>query len=105
MWDEGALGDLVFTNAVGGHLVHGTVFKNYKKLVNAIGIPDARFHDMRHSFAGISLKSGDDVKTVQENLSHHTAAFTLDQYGHVTEQMKTASAQRMETFINAVIYR
>ena len=29
---------------------------------------------------------GDDVKTVQENLGHVTAAFTLDVYGHISEK-------------------
>lgn len=46
--------------------------------------------------------SGDDIKTVQENLGHATAAFTLDRYGHVTEQMRQASAERMEQFIKSV---
>lgn len=46
--------------------------------------------------------SGDDVKTVQENLGHASAAFTLDRYGHVTNQMKQASADRMEQFIRPV---
>jgi integrase len=39
---------------------------------------------------------------VQEALGHATAAFTLDVYGHVTEQMKQASADRMEQFIKTV---
>ena len=37
--------------------------------------------------------------TVQENLGHYTAAFTLDVYGHVTERMKQESAARMENFM------
>ena len=49
-----------------------------------------------------SLRAGDDIKTVQSNLGHHTAAFTLDVYGHVTEEMKRASAERMEKFIQGV---
>ena len=53
-------------------------------------------------YAVASIRSGDDIKTVQENLGHATAAFTLDIYGHVTEQMKQASADRMEQFIQAV---
>ena len=64
--------------------------------------PATRFHDLRHTFAVASIKSGDDIKTVQENLGHATAAFTLDVYGHVTKQMKRDSAQRMEQFIQAV---
>jgi len=43
-----------------------------------------------------------DIKTVQDNLGHATAAFTLDVYGHVTQKMKQESANRMEQFIQAV---
>ena len=64
--------------------------------------PQARFHDLRNSYAVVSLKSGDDVKTVQENLGHATAAFTLDVYGHVTEKMKKDSTDRMQAFIKSV---
>ena len=51
----------------------------------------------------MSLDAGDDIKTVQENLGHHTAAFTLDIYGHVTAQMKQSSAQRMEKYIKGIL--
>lgn len=54
------------------------------------------FHDLRHSYAVASIRAGDDIKTVQSNLGHATAAFTLDVYGHVTNQMRQASAERME---------
>ena len=40
----------------------------------------------------------DAMKTVQENLGHATAAFTLDVYGHVTAKMKQESAARMQKF-------
>ena len=64
--------------------------------------PDARFHDLRHSYAVAAIRAGDDIKTVQGNLGHATAAFTLDAYGHVTDQMKRESADRMERFIRTV---
>ena len=61
-----------------------------------------RFHDLRHSFATISLQNGDDIKTVSENLGHATVAFTLDVYGHVTEKMRKDSADRMQKYIDSV---
>ena len=64
--------------------------------------PNARFHDLRHSYAVAAIRAGDDIKTVQGNLGHDTAAFTLDVYGHVTDQMKRESADRMERFIRTV---
>ena len=94
--------NLVFTNSLGGYLSGQTVYENYKKIVAAIGLPNARLHDLRHSYAVASIRSGDDIKTVQENLGHHTAAFTLDVYGHVTEQMKRDSAARMDAFISSL---
>ena len=94
--------ELVFTDALGGHLTKSSVYRAYKKLVASIGRPDARFHDLRHSYAVAAIRSGDDIKTVQGNLGHATAAFTLDVYGHVTPQMKRESADRMERFIKAV---
>lgn len=101
LWDNPA--GYVFTNEIGGHLVSWTVAKKYKSIVAAIGRPDARFHDLRHSYAVAAIRSGDDIKTVQGNLGHATAAFTLDVYGHVTDQMKQASAARMQTYINDVL--
>lgn len=94
--------DFVFTDQLGHHLSAQTVYLHFKKLADMAGYPKARFHDLRHSYAVAALQSGDDIKTVQENLGHHTAAFTLDVYGHVTEQMKQASADRMEQFIKGV---
>ena len=100
VWEQSGL---VFTNELGRHLATHTVYKDFKATVAAIGCPEIRFHDLRHSYAVASLRSGDDIKTVQENLGHHTAAFTLDVYGHVTEQMKKASADRMESYIRDVL--
>ena len=94
---------LVFTDDLGHHLAFATVLKNFKAVVASIGLPQVRFHDLRHSYAVAAIRSGDDIKTVQSNLGHATAAFTLDVYGHVTNQMKQASAARMETYIKDVL--
>jgi len=93
---------LVFTDESGHRITPQAAYRAFKLVVTELGMPNVRFHDLRHSYAVASLRSGDDVKTVQENLGHATAAFTLDTYGHVTEQMKTESANRMEAFIQSV---
>lgn len=77
--------NLVFTNAMGDFLSHRTVYDCFKRIVKTIGMEDMRFHDLRHSYAVASIKNGDDIKTVQENLGHATAAFTLDVYAHATK--------------------
>ena len=99
MWHNS---NLIFTDEIGQHITKPTLYRAFKKAAASIGRPDARFHDLRHSYAVAAIRSGDDIKTVQGNLGHATAAFTLDVYGHVTDQMKQASAARMEAFIKSV---
>lgn len=92
----------VFTNELGGVLLQNTLLKAFKKVLNKAGIPERKIHDLRHTFATMSLSNGDDIKTVQENLGHATAAFTLSVYAHSTDEMKRASANRMESFIKSL---
>lgn len=101
-WEGDALGDFVFSDELGRHLYPDTVYRNFKRIVKSVGLPETRLHDLRHTFAVASLQAGDDVKTVQGNLGHATAAFTLDVYGHVTDQMKRDSADRMQKYIDKI---
>lgn len=100
VWENGE--DLVFTDEIGRHLSPNSVRTALHRITDKIGIEGFRFHDLRHSFAVASLQAGDDLKTLQSNLGHHTAAFTMEVYGHCTEEMQQASASRMERFINGV---
>jgi integrase len=94
--------DFVFTDARGEHLNSSVVYENFKKIAAQIGIPAARFHDLRHTFAVNSLQCGDDPKTVQEALGHATAAFTLNVYGHVSERMQEEHANRQQEYIKSL---
>ena len=93
--------NLVFTNEPEGHLAHVTVYKNFKTIVHGLGL-DTRFHDLRHTYAVSALESGDTIKTVQDNLGHASAAFTLNIYSHTTQKMRRESADQMENFIKSV---
>lgn len=94
--------NLVFTRPDGSFIPPQTALNHFKKIAERIGRPDARFHDLRHTYAVTALQEGDSVKTVQENLGHATASFTLDVYGHVSDKMKAESAARMEKFIEKI---
>lgn len=94
--------NLVFTTETGRYLCNQTVYLAFKKIVRRLHLDATRFHDLRHTYAVNSLKSGDDIKTVQEDLGHQTAAFTLDVYAHATNSMKRESANRMDQYIHSV---
>lgn len=93
---------LVFTTITGSYISPGTMRVHFKKIAEQIGCPEARVHDLRHTYAMVSLENGDDIKTVQGNLGHATAAFTLDVYGHVSDRMKKESSSIMEEFIRSL---
>jgi len=94
--------NLVFTTEFGRYLCNQTVYLAFKKIVRKLHLDHVRFHDLRHTYAVNCLKAGDDIKTVQENLGHQTAAFTLATYAHVTTGMKHASANRTEQYIHSI---
>ena len=62
---------------------------------NKRSVPDARFQDLRHTYAENALLAGDDIKTVSESLGHATAAFTADTYLRFVDALKQFSANRM----------
>ena len=102
LWNPGDFPNLVFTHPDGSHLSQPTVWKEFQKILQSAGLGHYRVHDLRHTFAVNSILAGDDIKTLQENMGHYSAAFTLDRYGHVTETMRKASADRMQVFIDSL---
>lgn len=97
--------NLVFTSEDGGIMEHWILKDRFKLVLAAAGLDgeNVRFHDLRHTYAVNAIRAGDDIKSIQENLGHSSAAFTLDKYGHFTERMKQDSASRMESFIKEVL--
>lgn len=94
--------NLVFTTEFGRYINNKILYQNFKRIAKKLGKPDLRFHDLRHTYAVNSLRAGDDIKTLQENLGHATASFTLSTYAHATPGMKRESAKRMTDFIRTV---
>ena len=45
--------------------------------------PRLRVHDLRHTAAALSIRSGANVKAVQRQLGHKSATMTLHRYGHL----------------------
>ena len=101
-WNDGGFPNLVFTHPDGSHLSQPTVWKILQKILEQAGLDAHRFHDLRHTYVVNAFRAGDDVKTVQQNAGHYSAAFTLDRYAHVTETMRKESANRMQCFIEGL---
>lgn len=86
----------VFTNERGGPVNHCNLARrSFKPLIKKAGLPD-KFcpYDLRHTFATLMLKSGEDIKTVSEVLGHKDIQITLSFYHHCLPKMHHDAATR-----------
>lgn len=81
----------------------GSAYRRLKGLLEEAGLPDLRFHDLRHTFATHALASGVDVKTLSGILGHTKASFTLDTYTHVTGDMHRNAAEIVGGFMTELL--
>ncbi len=73
-----------------------------KQILKEAGLPQIRFHDLRHTFATHALTSGVDAKTLSGILGHTNASFTLDTYTHVTPDMQKAASHVVGGFLENI---
>ncbi len=97
-WEEQ---DLVFPNAIGGIMIpHNLTKRSFKRYLTKVGLPDIRFHDLRHTAATILLSRGVNVKVVSEMLGHADISITLRVYVHVIPHMQQAAADVMDVVLH-----
>jgi len=60
----------------------------FKPLLKRAGLPDIRFHDLRHTSATLLLSAGIHPKIVQERLGHAQISVTMDTYSHVLASLQ-----------------
>lgn len=78
-------------------------YHRLKVILDQAGLPNIRFHDLRHTFATHALTAGVDAKTLSGILGHTNASFTLDTYTHVTTDMQRNAATVVGSFIDEII--
>jgi integrase len=75
---------LIFTGPRGGPIRRVTFSDVWRSAAEPLGIDRGEgFHQLRHFYASLLIESGQSVKTIQDRLGHHSAAMTLDVYGHL----------------------
>jgi integrase len=90
---------LVFATAAGAPLHSVNVTRSLHRVLLRLGLPQRRFHDLRHTFATLAMEAGEDIATVSRALGHTSVATTADVYMHVTPAMRDGLAARMEAVL------
>ncbi len=93
--------DLVFATHQGRPLMHRNVFREFKRLLRKAGLPDIRFHDLRHTNATLMLGQGVHPKVVRERLGHSQVAITLNIYSHVLPGLGREAIQQLGATLEA----
>ncbi len=92
--------DYVFCTPIGTHLnPTRDMLDQLKVFLKKAGLPDIRFHDLRHSSATLLLSLGVHPKVVQEILGHSQISMTLDIYSHVLPSMHQDAMNRLNQAI------
>ena len=95
--------ELVFANAAGEPMNYSNMVKRYyRKGLRTAGIPQIRFHDLRHSYASLLLQQGENIKYIQTQLGHSSPTVTLNVYSHLLKGENQEAACRLENTIFAV---
>lgn len=93
-WHEN---NLVFPSEVGTTLSPRNLVRHFKATLKKAGLPDIRFHDLRHSCATFLLAQGASLHVVKDILGHSRIGVTADIYGHVLPEVQKEAIGKVES--------
>ena len=93
-YKKGVFSDLMFPSRIKPDqpIDPGYVRKRLQVILERAGCKKVRFHDLRHTFATMSLERGMDVKTLSAIIGHVSSRTTLNIYTHITDEMQENAA-------------
>lgn len=83
-----------------GYAVNGSwLTHHFQQLLAAAGLPEMRFHDMRHAAATLLVAAGAHPKVAQALLRHASSKITMDIYSHTTAVQEREAADLLEAML------
>jgi integrase len=94
--------DLIFPSSIGTPFEGHRIWDEFKELLAKAGLPDMRFHDLRHTALSLLMDMGIAVTTIQQRAGHSKASVTTDIYGHSMSRSQEKAAEQIEELITPV---
>ena len=76
-----------------------TMQNHFARVTKLLGLQDANFHALRHTYATRCIEAGVDAKTLSEMLGHSSVNITLERYVHPSFDLKRESANKLEQYL------
>jgi integrase len=92
--------DLVFRQEDGTPVIPHLFTLAFKKSVKDAELPAIRLHDLRHTHVALLARAGVPAKVIQERVGHHSAGFTLDNYGGTFPSQHRDAAERFAALVS-----
>lgn len=92
----------VFTGQQAQTLHVNVLVTQFKALTRKAGLPDLRFHDLRHTSATLLLAQGVHPRIVQKGLGYASIAMTLNRYSQITPYMQPQAADTLDSAFRQV---
>jgi integrase len=81
------------------------ILRLFKNLIKDAGLPEIRFHDLRHTAASLMLQTGIPLLIVSKRLGHAKPSITLDIYGHFMPSLQEKAAEIMDKLITPLEWK
>ena len=88
--------DYIFKNPNGVPYRPDSLTRSFKRALERHGIPQMRYHDLRHSTASILVDKGWDINDIKEWLGHSDISTTANIYAHISHRRKVSLAKSLE---------
>ncbi len=92
---KGTEWDLVFCTTVGTPCDESNVNRIFKAVLKRAGLPEMRYHDLRHSCGSLLAARGVAPRVAMEILGHSDIRMTMNVYTHVELGPKVDAAERI----------
>ena len=87
--------DYIFKNPNGMPYRPDSLTRSFKRALARHGLPDMRYHDLRHSTASILVDKGWDINDIKEWLGHADISTTANIYAHISHRKKVSLAKSL----------
>jgi integrase len=89
----------VFASTAGTPISPFNLLKQFKAILKKAGLPQIRFHDLRHFCAMFLIAAGAHPRTIMEILGHAQISTTLNIYGHVLQETQIAAVNDVDKLL------